>query len=111
MSYLAQADLARDELLLHRATACAVSEGITHNPSVWVARRLWDLSATPGWAAAYAASDEYQQSTHRETETAPAVAHETIITDAMIRERVLELIEAGPLPDELRHRMPAASDE
>lgn len=53
MSYLTQADLADDGDLRRRVTACAALEGIP-NPEGWAYERRWELSAQPGWDAAYA---------------------------------------------------------
>lgn len=52
MSYLTQAALADDEWLLRRVTACAVLEGIP-SPDGWAYQHRWELSAQPGWDAAY----------------------------------------------------------
>lgn len=52
MSYLTQAALADDEWLLRRVTACAALEGIP-SPDGWAYQHRWELSAQPGWDAAY----------------------------------------------------------
>ncbi len=75
MSYLTQADLADDGMIRRRVTACAALEGIG-NPDAWAYERRWQLSAQPGWSAAY----EHAVTSGREDPGAdPAV-----ITDAMI---------------------------
>lgn len=53
MSYLTQADLADDGDLRRRVTACAASERIPEPESFAYSLR-WELSAEPGWDAAYA---------------------------------------------------------
>lgn len=53
MSYSTQALMARDNALLLRVTACAADEGIA-NPETWAWSHQWELSAQPGWDAAYA---------------------------------------------------------
>lgn len=55
MSYLTQARLAADQVIMLRATACAVSEGV-QDPSFWVQQRSWQLSIQPGCDAAYASA-------------------------------------------------------
>jgi hypothetical protein len=52
MSYLTQADLADDGDLRRRVTACAALEGIPE-PEAWAYAHRWELSAQPGWDAAY----------------------------------------------------------
>lgn len=94
MSFLAQADLAEDPHLLRRAAACAITEGITEYPTTWVARHLWTLAATPGWAALY------ETARAREGEYPPAAADGDIITDAMIADAVRALIVSHTPPPE-----------
>ena len=53
MSYKTQALLAKDENMIARVTACAALEGI-FEPYNWTFKRTWQLSAQPGWDAAYA---------------------------------------------------------
>ncbi len=55
MSYLTQSILAEDEHLMRRVTACAAMEGI-HSPDGWAYAHRWELSAQPGWDAAYASA-------------------------------------------------------
>lgn len=53
MSYSTQAQMARDNALLLRVTACAADENIP-NPESWAWAHQWQLSSQPGWDAAYA---------------------------------------------------------
>lgn len=55
MSYLTQSILAEDEHLMRRVTACAAMEGIP-SPDGWAYQHRWELSAQPGWVAAYASA-------------------------------------------------------
>ena len=55
MSYLTQAKLAADQSIILRVTACAVSEGV-EDPGFWAQQHAWQLSAQPGWDAAYASA-------------------------------------------------------
>ncbi|UOR02053.1 hypothetical protein MUN77_01595 [Leucobacter allii] len=55
MSYYTQSLLASDQGILQRTTACAASEGIS-DPQFWAQQRMWQLSAQPGWDAAYASA-------------------------------------------------------
>lgn len=52
MSFRSQADLAVDHHLQRRASACAAREGIPE-PEAWALAHSWELSAQPGWDAAY----------------------------------------------------------
>lgn len=53
MTYLTQAAIAADQQLLLRVTACAAAEGAS-DPAFWAQSHVWQLSAQPGWDAAYA---------------------------------------------------------
>jgi hypothetical protein len=53
MSYRTQAQMAEDQHLLTRITACAATQGLT-DPHTWAWSHRWKLSAEPGWDAAYA---------------------------------------------------------
>ena len=82
MSYLTQSFLADDINIRRRVTACAVMEGIAQ-PDVWAYDYRWQLSAQPGWVAAYKdAIDEGVES--------PG-ANEAAITDGMILSAVQAL--------------------
>ncbi|WP_156316527.1 hypothetical protein [Leucobacter japonicus] len=56
MSYLVQWQLANDESILRRVTACAASLG-EGNPVQWAASQMWVLSALPEWVQKYATSN------------------------------------------------------
>lgn len=75
MSYFTQAKLAGDADVQLRVAACAANEGID-NPQGWAAMRSWELSAQPGWDAAYASAIAAGSE-------APG-ADEAAITDGMI---------------------------
>jgi len=55
MSYSTQADMAQDPLLQRRVAACAATQGIGE-PLEWSAASMWQLSAEPGWDAAYSSA-------------------------------------------------------
>jgi len=82
MSYLLQAELASDELIMRRVTACAASEGFAQ-PDSWAWERRWRLSAQPGWVDAYA-------SAHAANFPAPG-ADQAVISDAQILSAVQQL--------------------
>lgn len=86
MSYLTQAQLAGDQFLLLRVTACAASENVD-NPQAWTMLHAWQLSAQPGWdeAYAYAIANGVEE---------PG-ADETVITDPMILSAVQALVGDG----------------
>ena len=82
MTYYTQALLAHDTELMLRATACASAELIAA-PEAWVGERAWELSASPGWDAAYSAAFEAGvENPGRDG---------TVVTDEMIRAAVLRL--------------------
>ncbi|UOQ60394.1 hypothetical protein MUN76_15400 [Leucobacter rhizosphaerae] len=83
MSFLNQAKLAQDKILLARVAACAAIMGIT-NPEGIVRARIWEFSAQNGWNDAYSAS----------TADEPG-ADESAVTDAMILEAVTNLLAEG----------------
>jgi hypothetical protein len=91
MSYKTQALLAKDDQLLARATACAATEGI-FEPAQWAYAHRWQLSAEPGWDAAYS---------YAVTANVPNPGNdEGCITDGMILTSVQAMVnaEATPLP-------------
>lgn len=53
MSYNTIAQMAQDEALLLRVTACAATQRIP-NPANWALVNSWALAATPGWDKDYA---------------------------------------------------------
>ncbi len=55
MSYYTQSLLAQDTDLASRVTACAALEQIP-SPDGWAYSHNWQLSAQPGWDAAYASA-------------------------------------------------------
>jgi hypothetical protein len=91
VSYKTQALLAKDNQLLDRVTACAASEGL-HEPGNWAYFHRWQLSAEPGWDAAYS---------YAVTANTPNPGNdEGVITDGMILTSVQAMVtaEATPLP-------------
>lgn len=76
MTYATIAAIARDQDLFPRLTASAAEEHKAKPYDGWVAEHIWDLAATPGWAAAW------------ESAVAGGVARpgadEGVITDSMI---------------------------
>ncbi|MFC6156142.1 hypothetical protein [Kribbella jiaozuonensis] len=60
MSYSSIRDIATDGSLMGRITAAAASESID-NPESWVASRMWQFAAQPGWGDKWAyAKDNWQ---------------------------------------------------
>ena len=91
MSYSTQARLAQDTDLLERVAACAATQNI-HPPVSWAYDRQWQLSAQPGWDAAYA----YAIAANVEFPGAQG----TVITDAMILSGVQAIVNAEATPSE-----------
>ena len=83
MSYLTQAKLADDGHIRLRVTACAATEQIEH-PDAWAYEHRWQLSAQPGWVAAYASAAVAGDD--------PG-ANEAAITDGMILSAVQHLVD------------------
>lgn len=86
MSYAIQADLADDGYLRRRVTACAATVGID-SPSEWAQDHTWQLSAQPGWVAAYASAVA--------SEIDRPGADESVITDGMILSAVQAIHDGG----------------
>lgn len=77
MTYTTIAQIAVDPDLWPRVIACAATQPFgAYNPASWVTQRQWQLSASPGWADAYAAAVS--------SNTPNPGASPTVITDAMI---------------------------
>lgn len=55
MTYYTQSKLAFDADLADRVTACVALEGMP-DPAGWPIAHRWELSAQPGWDAAYASA-------------------------------------------------------
>jgi hypothetical protein len=76
MSYATIAAMTANGSLIQRLTAAAAEEEKSVPYSQWVMDHIWDLAATPGWAAAW------------ESALAGGVADpgadESVITDGMI---------------------------
>lgn len=89
MSYKTQALLAKDEKLLDRVTACAATEDI-FEPAQWAYAHRWQLSAEPGWDAAYA---------YAINAAIPNPGNdEGVITDGMILSSVQAMVTAEASP-------------
>lgn len=81
MSYLTQANLAADQNILLRVTACSATQHIG-DPQAWAYQHQWRLSAQPGWVSAYSSAKALHESS---PDTAPPPgANPAGITDAMI---------------------------
>ena len=52
MTYAAMAEMARDEDLLARVTACAAEQG-ADSPEYWTHEHRWQIAAQPGWASSW----------------------------------------------------------
>lgn len=81
MSYYTQSLLAQDETVMLRAAACAAGEQIP-DPLTWAYAHAWELSAQPGWGAAYA-SARVLHDTDPDKHPPPG-ANEAAITDGHI---------------------------
>lgn len=53
MTYANIAAITQSASLFSRLTACAAEENKTTPYSSWVSNHIWDIAATPGWAAAW----------------------------------------------------------
>ena len=91
MSYLTQSQLAGDMHILNRVTACVSREG-DQSPTEWAAAHMWQLSAEPGWDAAYA-------SALASGDENPG-ANESAVTDGMILAAVQAIRAAETEPEE-----------
>ena len=79
MSFLKQAHMVEDEVLVARVAACAALKGIA-NPAGITRSLMGQFSSQPGWAAAYVGS-----------EVEPPGADEAAVTDQMIQAAVDEI--------------------
>lgn len=79
--YGVQAALAGDRHFLRRVAACAASLGVDE-PLVWADRNAWKLAVAPGWCCAIT----------------DANGDSAAVTDDMIQEAVLKVIESEPVP-------------
>jgi hypothetical protein len=75
-----------DRELARRIVACAATEGVAE-PEAWVVAHKWELSAQPGWDAAYAYAIDSKNLHPGEDEG--------VITDANILTAVQALITAA----------------
>jgi hypothetical protein len=90
MSYSTQSELARDNSVLMRVSACASTCGVK-NPQSWAWEHQWELSAQPGWDTAYS----YALANNK----TDVGNDESVITDGMILaavEAILQAESAGP---------------
>lgn len=94
MSYLAQSKLTEDSFLVARVAACAARAGVPGDARVWAASHIWQLSAVPGWAAAYAEALDEDPPTDPAAWAGVPGARGEVITDEMILEAVSALL--GP---------------
>lgn len=92
MSFLTQSRLAADQTIVLRVAACAAKEGIS-DPQFWAQQRMWELSAQPGWVAAYASA----AASHKDEGSIPPPGeNEAAITDSMILSAVQALTSESP---------------
>jgi hypothetical protein len=85
MSYRTQAILARDPQLIERVSACAATQNVS-DPSGWAWSHQWELSAEPGWDAAYAYA--------LDTNVVDPGNSEVVINDSMILAAVQAMLSA-----------------
>ncbi|QIK64140.1 hypothetical protein G7068_13735 [Leucobacter viscericola] len=90
MSYLTQAKLAGDQLIIQRVTACAASEGVPDAP-FWASQQGWRLSAQPGWDAAYESA--------LASKVSEPGGDSSVISDGMILAAVQAIRKAESPPD------------
>lgn len=89
MSYTTQAQLAGDNEMIVRVTACAATQGIK-TPETWAWDHKWQLSAQPGWDEAYAYAID--------TGVQHPGSQISVITDAQILSAVQAIIAAEATP-------------
>ena len=82
MGFKNQIPVATDFDLQQRITACAAAT-VLPDPVNWVAERMWQFSAQPGWGDTYAAA--------LAAGAADPGMDESVITDEMIRAAVQAL--------------------
>lgn len=87
MNYLAQSQITQDHFIITRATACAASLGVP-NPPQWAMDNIWELSAQPGWSAAYAEASPFDPSEDPAAWAPSAGRDSSVISDQMIFEAV-----------------------
>ena len=93
MSLTAQAQMTEDNGLIVRIAAAAALCGVSE-ARIWAVNNIWSLSASPGWAEAYAEASE------DDPEVEPAAwygihgSDPTVITDSMIVDAVTALIDS-----------------
>lgn len=108
MSYLTQSKMARDRDLIMRIAACAATEGVPGNPSLWADDRRQKIVASPGWVAAYASActsrDEWVDDGST-LQPPPPGENEAAITDGMILSAV-QLIIAAETPPPVEGEQP-----
>ncbi|MBC9954954.1 hypothetical protein ICM05_09920 [Leucobacter sp. cx-42] len=97
MSYLTQSRMAQDYGLIMRIAACAAVEGRMSRPASWADDRRIGFMATPGWAAAYAAS-QARYDAAVEPKPLPPGEDGDAITDEMIRDEVVKVLAAETPP-------------
>lgn len=91
MTYQAQAQLTKDHHLIDRIAACAATQGV-REAGTWAARNMWPLSASEGWAAAYAAATQGDPPVDPADWSPRAGADPGVITDEMILKAVQKLL-------------------
>lgn len=94
MSYQSVVEMASSQSLLARLVAAAAAEGQT-DPLQWTQANVWRLSATPGWADAWA----YARDTETDDQNPDTGRRPGVISDGMILSAVQALrAEQAPPP-------------
>lgn len=93
MSYLVQADISNNMMLVARISQCAAEQHI-ENPDQWTStnRRTW--AAAPGWADAWASA----HASHEDNPSYDPGKDESVITDAMILGQVQAMVSPPAAP-------------
>lgn len=95
MNYLAQSQITQDHFIITRATACAATLGVP-NPPQWTMSNIWELSAQPGWAAAYAEAAPVDLTEDPAAWVPSAGRDPSVITDQMIFEAIQSMVGNKP---------------
>lgn len=91
MSYLAHAKITEDPYIIMRVKACVSSKGVL-NAHEWTMRHIWSIAASPGWAEAYGALLDGEDTTDPAAWGGSIGADPNVITDSMILSAVDSVI-------------------
>ena len=92
MSYDTIGRMATSQSLGNRISAAAAQEGATGAISMWMMEHVWQVVASPGWAAAWESAEQ----TLTDNQNPDIGARNDVITDAMILAAVQPIVTAPP---------------